>query len=292
MENQNQQPLNVASSHSNAANFPPSVRPGVTISDEEAERVLADAARRAKVTDAKTAPKRLPSMAISVESVVAKIEPFTESETDAAERRERANASERQRLLSQAAIPERYKTASLNDVSQVPLKDRAKYEKAIAALRVASTGGSIVGLCGSRGPGKTHMVCALVTECCNQLIRARYTTAMNIFLAIKREYGRQGGDESKAEQQFLEPALLVIDEIQVRGETPWEDVRLTHMLDTRYANKKTTILVTNLTKDKLTQSVGESITDRFFDFGGVIECGWESLRGRLIEPTNRVMEVA
>lgn len=257
------------------------------LSESEIERKLAEAAEDARRNEAATAAKAIPLVTIPRPVEPVAITAMAETAEEAQEREARRRAVDVAYLLKGACIPERYAEASLDDVSRVPLENRAAWLAAATQLHDAVRGGSVVGLCGVRGPGKTHMACALVRDCCCRLIRARYTTAMDIFLAIKSQYSRQGGDEAIAERQFIEPALLVIDEIQVRGETPWEDVRLTHLIDTRYAKKRTTVLITNLTRQKLRESVGDSIASRFFDGGGVIECAWPSLRGRLLEGGGR-----
>lgn len=256
----------------------------ITLTPEEVEAKLRESARQAQRVGLETKPKLAPVVVLEPADPAPVYIPSPES---VAER----EARERQRLeakiaglLNRAFIPRRYAEAKLDDVARVPLDSRAEYLTAVMKLRRFAKGGAVVGLCGSRGPGKTHMACALVLEHCRNLVAARYCTAMDFFLAIKSQYAKRDGDEAFAERQFFEPELLVIDEIQVRGETSWEDVRLTALIDRRYANLKTTVIATNLDKAALRTSAGDSIADRFFDGGGLIECTWQSLRGRLLDP--------
>jgi DNA replication protein DnaC len=46
---------------------------------------------------------------------------------------------------------------------------------------------------------------------------------------------------------------------------------LTHIIDGRYGNERPTILISNLTAGELTASLGDSITDRMRQGGGIIE---------------------
>lgn len=72
--------------------------------------------------------------------------------------------------------------------------------------------------------------------------------------------------------------LLVIDEMQVRSETGWENSMLTSILDQRYMYLKHTIMIANLEHDAFIKHVGASVYDRIVETGGVISCTWESFR--------------
>ena len=78
--------------------------------------------------------------------------------------------------------------------------------------------------------------------------------------------------------KFTGPNLLVIDELAVRGETPYEDRVLTHILDSRYDAKRDTILISNQEPQNFTAIIGDSIRDRMHETGGIIECTWDSFR--------------
>jgi len=139
--------------------------------------------------------------------------------------------------------------------------------------------GSIIALIGPRGTGKTQMAIAAIREAAERELSFRYCTAMDIFLDIKDSY-RKGGSERDAIKAYTKPTLLVVDEMQERGETPWEDRLLTHILDKRYANMKDTILVSNQTQQVFLQSVGPSVASRISEAGGVAVCDWESFRDK------------
>jgi DNA replication protein DnaC len=74
--------------------------------------------------------------------------------------------------------------------------------------------------------------------------------------------------------------MLVIDEAQERGGTPWEDRILNHIIDRRYAAMIPTIIIANAKPDALVASLGESIADRMRETGGIIEITGTSHRGR------------
>ncbi len=139
------------------------------------------------------------------------------------------------------------------------------------------TKGSLVALVGPRGTGKTQMAVVTCKQSCDVQRSALYTTAMDIFVAIKASY-KPDGDERSALAQFERPSLLVIDEAHVRGETEWENNLLTHLIDSRYRVVKDTIIISNQTHDKFRASIGPSIYSRLIETGGVLECDWPSFR--------------
>lgn len=149
---------------------------------------------------------------------------------------------------------------------------------------ISNRRGAIVALVGPRGTGKTQMA----TELARRFIpiwiakgfqrQARYCRVMDFFMAIKESYGEKGGTESDAFFPFIQPRLLVLDEVQVRNGTGWEDNALTYLLDRRYGEQRSTILISNLSVDSFVSSIGDSIVSRLEESGAVIVCDWGSFR--------------
>lgn len=144
---------------------------------------------------------------------------------------------------------------------------------ALAADRI-QRGGLLV-LYGNRGAGKTRMAAELAVIAGN----SRYRTAMKVFLDIRATF-RKTSTVSEAEiiADLTRTELLILDEIQERGETAFEDRLLTHIIDARYAALKPTVLITNLPKRELAASLGKSIVDRARENGKSIEFDWPSYR--------------
>lgn len=157
------------------------------------------------------------------------------------------------------------------------------------AAPVIETGGILI-LHGKRGTGKTQMAAEIArmkrfppdqgTQA-DPKRSAHYQTAMRFFLTVRSTFKK---DSNKTELEVIdrmtEPGLLVIDELQERGETAFEDRLLTHLIDARYGAKRPTILIANLTKEQLGPSLGPSIVDRATENGRRIDFTWESYRRR------------
>lgn len=139
--------------------------------------------------------------------------------------------------------------------------------------------GFILALTGQRGTGKTQMAVELIERAVAQEKSAQYCLAMDFFLKVKATYCQDSPeDEGDVIKRFAEPKFLVIDEIQERAESQWEDRLMTHLFNKRYNDVKDTLLISNLTKGEFIDSVGSSVASRLVETGGICTCNWESFR--------------
>lgn len=108
---------------------------------------------------------------------------------------------------------------------------------------------------------------------------AVYRTAMEIFMDIRDTY-RKKSDVSERDllRFYRDASLLVIDEVQERGETPFEDRKLTHIVDGRYADCRPTIIIGNYTREEFGTNLSPSIIDRIRENGGGVNFDWSSYR--------------
>jgi DNA replication protein DnaC len=140
-----------------------------------------------------------------------------------------------------------------------------RFNQAIARLQA----GGMVAMVGKRGGGKTRLAAEIVRE--GAPTTARYTTAMGLFLKIRDSYNGDGPKELAIITELAEASLLIIDEIQERGNTDWEDRLLTHLIDLRYGSKMPTIIIGNLEPGALIEALGSSIASRFNEVGAIME---------------------
>lgn len=176
-------------------------------------------------------------------------------------------------LLKESGAPSRHRMTAAALRGDAWL---AKFEG--VAARLGS--GFLIAFIGGRGPGKTQMGVELIKLACNALMSARYATAMEFFIEVKGAYRDETGAPSErlVIDRYTRPRLLVLDEIQERGATPWEDRLLTHLVDTRYRENRDTVLIGNLTSDELASELGKSIVSRLVETGGIVEFDWPSFR--------------
>lgn len=141
-------------------------------------------------------------------------------------------------------------------------------------------GGITFALIGQRGTGKTQLAVELIRYAVSHNMECKYSRVMDFFTDVKATYhgNYMARTEGDVVQSYFRPQLLVLDEIQDRGATDWEDRLLTHMLDKRYGALKDTLLIGNQKPEVFASTIGNSILSRLMETGAIMECDWESFR--------------
>lgn len=140
--------------------------------------------------------------------------------------------------------------------------------------------GSIIPIVGTRGSGKTQLAVEAIRKVCQLHRPCLYTKAMGVFLDIREGMKQKDRSEREALQAFIKPSLLVIDAMEVRGETDFENRVLDYLVDLRYDAGLDTILISNQTRKEFGESLGLSIISRVHESGDIIECTWSTFRKR------------
>lgn len=136
---------------------------------------------------------------------------------------------------------------------------------------------------GGPGTGKNHLACALIKKFVAENVKAALMTeAIKIIRTIKESWRKDGETETQAIKRFIEPDLLVIDELGVQFGSDTEKMYLTEIINDRYNYMKPTILIGNLTPDEIKQIIGERAFDRFREGGKVVVFNWQSHRGKAL----------
>ncbi len=173
--------------------------------------------------------------------------------------------------LKRARIPERYTHCSLENFdSGFRGADPSLGMALMATRRFADgypleTGGRGLLLTGSIGAGKTHLAVGLLRE----LIEQRGATGIfydyrDLLKQIQNSYNPQ---VATTELQILRPVfeaeILVLDELGAVKPTDWVWDTVAHVLNTRYNDKKTTLITTNYANlPSAFAQTSSSITDR------------------------------
>jgi len=192
--------------------------------------------------------------------------------------REREEAAERDRLTEgkrlweASGVPVRHSEFR-------PTEDEGPWREAYDTLKAKIGTGFLYVIMGNRGTGKTQLGTAVIGAACYKKNKVgKYVKAIDIFIALREAYRKDGDAESKVINRFVYPDLLVIDAMEERGETAFEDRLLNHIIDKRYDNCDDTLLITNQTPEAFAASAGPSIVSRIHETGDKIVCDWESFR--------------
>lgn len=138
--------------------------------------------------------------------------------------------------------------------------------------------GCLMVIHGPRGSGKTQLAVSAIVEQCKSGRPSRYIRALDLFRTLRDSLGSR--EEVATFARFVVPSLLVIDEIQDRGDTQFEDATLANLIDHRYAERRDTVLISTATPDDLSNSLPTSIISRVHETGGTIACNWPSFRSK------------
>ncbi len=157
------------------------------------------------------------------------------------------------RRIQQAHIPRRYEHCSLDNYeTQLPSSHRSLAAAHLRARKFVDgypveTAGTGLLITGSIGVGKTHLAVGILQA----LVAERGATGLfvdyrDLLKQVQNSYNRQ---VSATELEILAPVfeaeVLVIDELGASKPTDWVWDTVAHILNTRYNDRRTTIITTN-----------------------------------------------
>lgn len=208
-----------------------------------------------------------------------------QEQREAEERARVARHLEWQGKLGEAAIPERFRTRTLESyIAQTEGQKRAlEFATAYAESfsEAEKTGRSAI-FCGNPGTGKTHLAVGVGLKVMESGKLVRFTTAQRAFRRMKDAW-RKDSDESEGDviRLLVKPDLLILDEIGVQFGTKFEENALFDILNERYEKRRPSLLLSNLTVHEVRAFLGERVYDRLREDGGdSVPFDWNSHRGR------------
>src|SRR5271163_1020817 len=157
------------------------------------------------------------------------------------------------RMLGKAHIPRRYEHCSLeNYETHFPSSHRSlgvahlRAKKFVESYPLETAGTGLL-ITGSIGVGKTHLAVGILQA----LVAERGATGLfydyrDLLKQVQNSYNRQ---VSATELEILAPVfdaeVLVLDELGAAKPTDWVWDTVAHILNTRYNDRRTTIITTN-----------------------------------------------
>lgn len=198
--------------------------------------------------------------------------------------RKKAIADRIARRLGSAMIPPRFQGKKFEDFKA----DDEKQEKVLRVCRDYADNfskhyneGRSLLLLGNVGTGKTHLAAAIADQVITQQgCTALYRTVYGILQYVKGSFDRESEyNESDAFAAFIEPNLLIIDEVGATKTTEFEQQTLFNIVNGRYEQQIPTIVISNLMPEELVIALGERCVDRLREGGGIAQIfTWGSVR--------------
>lgn len=179
----------------------------------------------------------------------------------------RCECQRRQRsdkMLAMARIPERYKHCEISNFEVLP----GRFEMAMHTAKIVAEGfarnfplDNNQGLLftGTIGTGKTHLAVGIIKE----LVRTRGVPCLfydyrELLKEIQNSYNPQVQEtEAEVLRPVMEVDVLVLDELGAIKPSEWVWDTVSHILNTRYNNQRTTILTTNLSDEPPAAASGD-----------------------------------
>ena len=173
--------------------------------------------------------------------------------------------------FSSSCIPKRFLSHSIETFEAVePWQQKVKQQAVDFADNLESnlSQGRCIVMCGNPGTGKTHIAIGIASKAIRQGRTAVYTTVQDLVFAIRDTYGT--GTTSETFKGFAEVDLLIIDEVGVQSGTDNERQILFKVINDRYGAMKSTIVMSNLSKDGIVDYIGPRAWDRLCEYTGLL----------------------
>ncbi len=157
------------------------------------------------------------------------------------------------RVMEMAQVPRRYEHCSLDNFeaqfrgSDASVTHAAMTARAFVRDYPSYTEGKGLLLVGTVGVGKTHLAVGILEA----LVRDKGATGLfcdyrDLLKQIQNSYNAQvASTELEVLKPVFEAEVLVLDELGASKPTDWVWDTVAHILNTRYNDKRTTILTTN-----------------------------------------------
>lgn len=119
-------------------------------------------------------------------------------------------------------------------------------------------------LFGAPGLGKTHLSAAIARETSGKGFSVVYDTAGHVFQRFEsQKFGREEGDGASSDvDRVLNCDLLILDDLGTEMTTAFVQSALYQIVNTRLMEKRSTIISTNLSPEKLAQRYTPQIASR------------------------------
>lgn len=196
-------------------------------------------------------------------------------------------ARELQERLGQSNLPLRFQGKTFESF-EAHCPEAAK---ALAKCKAYAEGfdsvmerGQCLVMTGKVGTGKTHLAAAIA----NYLIQNRkeeplFMGVSQVIRCIKNTWNKNSEHtESEVMQWFVEPDLLILDEIGVQFGSETEKMFIFEIINERYLNIKPTVVLSNLTLSEVEAAIGDRAFDRLREGGGIpLIFNWGSYRERI-----------
>lgn len=134
----------------------------------------------------------------------------------------------------------------------------------------------------AKGSGKTRMCAAIANELIAKGIRVKFSTSADILNSFRESYDKEKGEsESQVLRRYVEPSILIIDDLGQTGANNWRNNMFFNIINRRYEQGKVTLYTSNAPLGRLPAlGYDDRIVNRITGTSMVLEFPNESIRSQ------------
>ena len=210
------------------------------------------------------------------------------------------------RMMEQARIPKRYAHCTLDDYVPNYGGTNASLSNALVQARsfvreyLPGSEGPGLMLTGSIGVGKTHLAVGILQSLITERgAKGLFFDYRDLLKQVQNSYNRSvEATELEVLQPVFDAEVLVLDELGASKPTDWVWDTVAHILNTRYNDRRTTIITTNyanlppgggelsgaraaVREETLGDRIGERMRSRLQEMCVVVEMSGEDFRQKV-----------
>lgn len=181
--------------------------------------------------------------------------------------------------MKHSAIPLRFKDASFENYKVAGKAQQSAVDTCLEYAEAFIPGINLM-MFGTTGTGKTHLATAIIKRLIENDYSAEYCRTDAMFRAVKNTYSNNSEhSENDVIARYASPDLLVVDEIGAQLGTETEKHILFSILNARYEQVKSTLVISNLNAKGVEEFMGSRLIDRLREGGGTtVIFNWGSAR--------------
>ncbi|MBI4370004.1 MAG: ATP-binding protein [Elusimicrobia bacterium] len=173
------------------------------------------------------------------------------------------------RLLDQSGIGKRFRNKTFENFTAETQEQKEVLE---ACKRYAADFGKRPGQClimiGAPGTGKTHVASAIINRLTKKGKRCAIVGIPELFRRLKSSYQNNGSAEIL--EQLIRADLSILDDVGIQMNSDWEFTTMFDVLDARYRDLRSSILISNLSFQRLEELLGKRLVGRLLEDGGLV----------------------